>query len=834
MFGKSLKKFFGTVLSAAMVVSAMPVFTIGAYVDGTETSAINYLSKTTVLYYQDYEDYTGGNGFCTAKVGSHNFSTNGLTDKAAASIGRDGKGVQINPTDRTVNDQYKYGTSVGFDLTNPIKDGKLYMAFDIRRKDDSEIAKMLTDEGGYWNTQNYICFNHGKTDNTFRFYPLYVNLYHSSSDKGGIYTGASGVNGYSSTNKLSTLDEGETHKVEMVVDVKTSKAYYYIDGVKTETVLELNSGNVSNPVDGSAGFAIYCITMGIGAGTEYLDNLTIAYIDDNSETPETFSITSENAFTGDNTLTVKATADITDNKAEPTTAPYGVSLSSDTLAKDNFTVKKDGETVNVKSVAKGEKTGEYIIETEENLTAGTYTVEVNNVTDVTGCLTLNDDAKTATVKVKDKVFVDEDFTGGMAELKNKASGSGEWWNIKFDQIGQMNFSTDKLTDTTLNGNNGLTVASDMRANDLLNVEFAEKQSDCVFSYSFDINRRERGENDTSVQLNRQVYDSEQKKFVKNEWSGDYKSNNITYLLYADPKRNATNDNGTKEDMDIIYGPAGGLGGWGDENNVNNRVKFEKNTTYNINQVLDLKNMKCYTYVDGNPLVEREITHFSEIEKFAIYFGGSAAYFDNLRIQYMSEYGETFKTELANKVLEKDATEMTINFEDPVAKDVINADNFEVKAADGTAVNVTAAEWVSPYEAKVKFNALESGNYTVSTQNITTAVGATADDTAMSFRVKTDGLYVDSFNEDTGTYTVNLKNDADEAKGAVLVAGVFVGGKLIECVTDDTFEEDAETLDGGADGSLSVTLTHANDAGAVVKVFLWDSLANAKPLAETLN
>lgn len=779
MFGKNLKKFFGTVLSAAMVVSAMPVFTIGAYADETETISKTYVQET---FDNGMKTITEGDGYIQDESNTNIYKK--TTDNGELEVNMSHRiegDFDGNPGIGTRDSAWE-ADFIKYTFNDAVNTGTLAVSFDVSRNNYT----VENTDWGAGRSQMFMFFeeNGQEVEHRDLFIVNFKNT-GTNEEESKIYGPNDDFSGWSDNNIKTGFELNKKYNICQILDFDGDKIYTYVNG-------ELLSEKNLTKTDG-----LKYIKIRMSQGIKYFDNFKVQSV---AKGTSTFKAAADNAG-----YAVKVKFDDPVKKADLTVDKFEIKDSQDSTAKVKSVEFKDPYTA--------------IVRTEEYLKAGSYTLK----TTVKNALGASAESEALSFVVKEKQIFEETFDDGVDTLRKSPYTLDGTWGTRNVSEGVFEAETNAMQTNAFEDNNGVGYKIDQWTGKKIGFKFNEKKTSGVIYYSFDISRLDR----------------EYKSVNDKKTDGD------STATTEDCMASHTRINVDKEGMnsgtagwydlyvaaDIgIYGPNEN---WWSYGNINTTIAYDKNIVYNVEQIIDLNAKKCHTYVDGTLLSTVSISDRTNVENIYFYLGGSAAYFDNLRIQYMSEYGETFKV-FADKLLDNNATEVTVNFEDPVAKDVIKADNFEVKAADGTAVNVTAAEWVSPYEAKVKFDALESGNYTVSAQNITTAVGATADDTAMSFRVKTDGLYVDSFNEDNGTYTVNLKNDADDKKGAVLVAGVFVGGKLIECVTDDTFEGDAATLDGGADGSLSVTLTHANDEGAAVKVFLWDSLANAKPLAEALN
>lgn len=823
MFGKNLKKMFGTVLSAAMLISALPAAMPAVYADSYE-----YLTVSKVLLFRDYEDYTGGPGFGNASSGpgTFDFKIGGNFAKAATkTTGVDGVGVKMSFE----------GTKTGTwhsKLENPIKDGKLYISFEMQRKSDAVLKeKDGSENSGHMNS---IIFN-GDVFTNLRTYNLAVNTTHSNAtdnNRPGIFTTPLGWN---LKDKIADMNEGDTHKIELVTDIKNHKSEYYIDGVKSTYEYEFNLKDMT-PYDAGVPWGIYAIGLQLTSGVEYFDNLTLVYCDEKADTAETFSLEGERMYTGGNEIRIKALSDVTDEKS--VRAPYGVSLSNDCLKPENFEVKNGDTPVEITGVTRGEKSGEYVLTTKNVVTAGDYTVEASNITDVTGCLTLNTAKNVAKISICDKVFFNETFDQGRAGMTSKygyeevaEEDRFQLNNVsygiekKVPGIGKLMINTGEFDPkedvVNLNGNVGLSIKSSAGGSNPFIFKFNETVTSGVVAYSYDIDSLNRTGNSTGgsyTYINR-TDGTAGKNNNKNGW----------YVLAIQGTENET----SKATEIKVYPPANGLKGWANDNSKEMEI-VDKNK-HTIQQVFDLDNKQCYTYVDGELLgtVKTINDPVYKIQDIAIGASKLNTYFDNLRFQFMSTDNDVFKVS-ADKNVDNAATSVNVTFEDPVAKDQIKVENFEVKKGD-TTVTVTGAEWVDPYTAKVSFDALDAGEYTVAAKNIKNAVGASADSAAANFRVKGDGLYKQGFTQDNGTYTVSLANDAKTSKTAVLIAGVFVDGKMVECKTQDTFTTAKEKeLASGAEDTLSVTLTQAGTENAVVKVFLWDSLAGAKPLYEQLN
>ena len=807
MFGKKMKKMLGIILSVGMLMSVLSM--LGTSVSADEYT-FTYASAPQVLFYRDYEDYNGGKYYLNFNGSSLPYgrialaTSNAFDSAAQRTSGLNGAGVKF------VNDGTNgYSANSGW-LINPIKDGKLYIAFDMERKGDDELINNVDyQQDIYFNYIPKYAFNNTiKNPNAesaeypFRFFSNHSKAKENGAkNEPGFYHYS---NGYALT-KISDMSENKTYKVELVADVTNKKLLTYIDGTYMgERALSKNtSGNAV--LDSSVEYAIYAIGMQFTWGIDYLDNLTMVYYPDNQL--GTFSINSSSNFKSaesTNQIKINLKADITDGDYS---APYGISLTEESLNPENFKVTNSiGESLTVSSVEKGEKSGEYILNFAQNLDADKYMITAQNLSDIMG-LTLNSNKASAEVEIKDKVIYYETFDGGVAGVKNDYTRWDDktYYRVRTDKnnnnIDVIKYHPQNCGDeTSFDGNAGFNIKDENKEYAAIEYEFTKNIESGVLSYSFDTSLLSRGD----------------------QWSAYTKLNSTNasdgyYLLYV--------ANG------MIYGPGNNLSGNGDKTKTNN--EYEKNKKYNINQIFDLSNKKCYTYVDGVMIGETGIPSGTKVETLVFYLSGINAYFDNLRIQYMSESGESFNIS-TDGVVENGATGINVKFDDPVTKDNVKKDNFEIKAKDGSPIEITGAEWVDPYTAKLTVDALNSGDYTVSAKNIATVTGATAENTAKSFHVKGDDLYVSDYTENNGVYTATLTNDGSVEKGATLIAGVFKDGALVEYASSDTFvTSNNNKITPDTTDSLTVNLTKANEDGAVVKVFLWDSLGSAKPICGPL-
>ncbi len=800
MFGKKLKKVVGMILNVGIMTLAMSSVTLPVR---AETAVVG---TSAVLFQETFDngidgivsDYTAD---ADAKYYSKTDNNGTFSVKKADKInsefnGNPGIGARVGA----------WATEMEYTLTDSIGEGTVALSFDISRM-DREIEK---------GSESYVAVNLENSSNSVYQNQSYWYDIYSSAASLKIYGPNDNFTRYGNSSASTEYELNKKHNIVQIINFDKQKVYTYVD---CELLSEKNY---------TEEYKLKGFYFKLSQGIAYFDNLRIQYM-----------------AKGDNVFTTS----IESSNSESVTVKLSDPVEKSAINKNSFTVKSaDNSDVEIESI---NLVDSYTakINFKNNIEPGTYTVTANAISNKLGA-----SASTAPMSfvVWNKVLYYETFDNGAEGITAENSGytketltiaeNGKtvtrdyYTKESANGIGKMALylsdskNGSEWCTSEFDGNTGFSVRKTAGGTRSF-YEFNEAINSGVLSYSFDVSRLNRSDEVETTDANYiAVGQTPFSRLNQGTLWGDSTDNlNQRYTMYLDYKQAHS---GTEKTG--FYGPNANLTNWGNHNTCTG--EYNTNQVYHINQIFDLNNRKCYTYVDGTEITGGgvDITAEQKIKTLDIYISKYMTYFDNFKIQYMSNSGESFGVTTDDTVA-NGATSINVKFDDPVAKEQITADKFTLKAADNTAVNITDAQWVDPYTAKLTFETLNSGNYTVLAQNIKTAAGAAVSDRVRSFRVKSDGIYMNGYTENNGEYSVSLINDSDSPKGAVLLAGVFKDGALIEYASSDKFvNADATALNGGASDELKVTLTKMNVEGAEVKVFLWDSLGTAKPIFGQLN
>lgn len=202
----------------------------------------------------------------------------------------------------------------------------------------------------------------------------------------------------------------------------------------------------------------------------------------------------------------------------------------------------------------------------------------------------------------------ETFDNGVQGIRGtytSESGSSRFTKT-IPNFGTMMIDTKNCgAETNFEGNPGFNVKKATADTQLMLFEFLNDVTAGVVSYSFDTSCLDRA--------------ADWKSHIKINYESAASVG--AFVLYMDAGKN-------------IYGPANNLSGWGDKNATNG--EFNTNQKYNVKQVFDMTNRKCYTCVDGVKIGETGIPQALVLKNISFWLAGSSAYFDNLKIQYSDE------------------------------------------------------------------------------------------------------------------------------------------------------------------------------------------------------
>ena len=319
--------------------------------------------ETVRIFYRDCEDYTGGADIvnATGKYGTLTGTVTGSwTGNIKAVNGKNGIGVCFNDASIT-----KASGAWKFRFDKEYTDGMLYVAFDIKAtrtpKNNTLAAKetfikladnKMNDTDWTTGLHGFVGIGDKKTSNV--------------SDNTNHLYGAAKSSGWNASDTEYVLNE-ETHKIEVLVDIKNAVYKYYVDG---QFVKEFTT----------AYFGVSGCVIQMSNIIDYFDTFTIMYY--------------PNGVVNDSNIIAVSAVDNTDDKkikVDFRDSAMGFGTVMPNFDKDKVTVKaKNGSPINVSGVTSGEKTGEYIIELETTPSNGEYLIEfANDLTDTAGRTLVN-------------------------------------------------------------------------------------------------------------------------------------------------------------------------------------------------------------------------------------------------------------------------------------------------------------------------------------------------------------------------------------------------------------------------------------------------------------
>ena len=310
------------------------------------------------IFYRDYEDYTGGADIvnATGKYGTLTGTVTGSwTGNIKAVNGKNGIGVCFNDASIT-----KASGAWKFRFDKEYTDGMLYVAFDIKATRTPQNTALAAKE-------TFIKLADNKMNDTDWTTGLHGFVGIGDKKTSGVsdntnhlYGAAKGV-GWNASDTEYVLNE-ETHKIEVLVDIKNAVYKYYVDGqfVKDFT---------------TAYFGVSGCVIQMSNIIDYFDTFTIMYY--------------PNGVVNDSNIIAASAIDNADDKKIKVNfrdSAMGFGTVMPNFDKDKVTVKaKNGSTINVSNVTSGEKTGEYIIELETAPSNGEYLIEfARDLTDTVG------------------------------------------------------------------------------------------------------------------------------------------------------------------------------------------------------------------------------------------------------------------------------------------------------------------------------------------------------------------------------------------------------------------------------------------------------------------
>ncbi len=285
---------------------------------------------------------------------------------------------------------------------------------------------------------------------------------------------------------------------------------------------------------------------------------------------------------------------------------------------------------------------------------------------------------------------------------------------KYDEygIGRMALSlADSMNgsdwfESEYNGNPGFSVRNSAAGTRSF-YEFNEAIDSGVLSYSFDVSRLERDENASGADKVDVGQTALGRLNMGTAWADNAKSDGLEYryVFYLDYKQ--THSGTVKSGF---YGPNANLTNWGDANTCSG--EYEMNKVYHVNQVFDLNNHMCYTYVDGKEITGggRTINSKQRIKTLDIFISKYMTYFDNFKITYSDKLYMNVETATAS----------------------INSDYAEIEFTDGINTSKLPNDGYSITDA-------ETGEMYTATASVTKT--KTLKLTAEGLNFKNGGLYI---------------------------------------------------------------------------------------------
>lgn len=358
---------------------------LGATVsEAAKTATAKKTVYPEVMFYRDFEDYMGGDPY-NLTASSRDYGTWGIFgsdvyDDCIAVDGADGTAVKMPKHSTSNNNTSRNDGTTAF---NSKANGRIYFAFDL------DASANGGGSGSVWS--QLVLKETGETGDG-----IYALTYNAKTNK---YVG--GDSQYNSNaswgdNTSTGVSADYKNRFELIIDIDNGKIYKYINGILGATHDDAEQGKLSD-------------VKFIGfnpKGENVFDNLAVVHYPKGVDT-QTFSVASVEADEKTDVFRVFLKSDTIDADGKGTTtkseiaAPYGITLPTTdasgiiySLANDTFSV----EGMNVTSVTRGTRSGEYIVDVDGDIKTGeSYTVLANaDLTDILGS-TLNDEKGSKTI-----------------------------------------------------------------------------------------------------------------------------------------------------------------------------------------------------------------------------------------------------------------------------------------------------------------------------------------------------------------------------------------------------------------------------------------------------
>ena len=630
---KNFKKVLSSVLALVLSASILP----STFAEGEETPV-----QPNVLLFRDYEDYTkGADPFNGSKVyGTFGAKGDASFHKAGTVKERsEGKGVQFNTSSKgTVNN----GIGNSAVLSTPITSGRVYVAFDVSAKTDTEFdAQDGTSSEGF-DAGNKGVSKSVQTESVVSDWAesdvagevlisetkeavtggtKTVAVYEVTEITEDETTGVKTTSRYTktvtttpalvdhqnylrlnthgnqdlylrfSTQHSKNMDLGDdsgTTLCRTLVDTKVHRIEWLIDLTNDMSYAYVDGEQIASK---AWTYDISQIQIVLTNGIGYWDNFIMVHYPDNAE--NTFSMSDAGGYNWrKQALTVDFNSDAKTTVDDTTAyeAPYPIVISDcddketikvETVA-DYITVKNSaGEEVLVESVEPAKASGHYDIILKNGLTIGeTYTVSVKSgLTDITGAEV--DTTATANItNIESDIWHDYDF-------EDTAKPSD--WNAK---------GTDYRVQADMGKyGKGMALKQDKTAGVRFNVGKVLNTGKINISFDYMDDEERTGEEHLSF------------------------NNGIDrkYVFYMKPNnrfRMAKNS----------------LSGYGDSAKY---AAFNDNTLYHLDLFFDFDNLQHKAYVNGEPIATSTLSTANNIENTYWVFDNTC-FFDNFKMAKVTE------------------------------------------------------------------------------------------------------------------------------------------------------------------------------------------------------
>lgn len=328
---KKLKRRLGLITSALILGGSM--------------SAALAQSDPEVLLFRDYEDYGGGQyiGNYNNSYGTANWLFNNF--KASTAVeGFDGIAAKFGKSD----------SSEKFYLPDTVENGTVYISF-LQTGSDSSVAN----------------FYFGQNSDDIVFFAWHPGQSYYTGNKAWGGTASTGMSG-----------AGTSYKIDVVMTLNDEGCFRsaYINGLN---IYE----NAKMTADLRTGYA----TMKTDP-VSAIDDFSIVYYPEGTE-PATFSVKSAEADEKNDQIRVILKSDAYDSDGkkgtEELSAPYGITLPNEDGMNSSYLISEDSfvvEGMNVLSVERGLKSGEYVLTVDGDIKNGMeYTVRARrDLVDIAG------------------------------------------------------------------------------------------------------------------------------------------------------------------------------------------------------------------------------------------------------------------------------------------------------------------------------------------------------------------------------------------------------------------------------------------------------------------